>query len=794
MNNYSKSLVLVILPLLLSPLPLLAAGLQFSPSPTITFTQSLTVTASHGIDDGTEGAFIVAWSSANATSCTLYHQRPDGTYNGPQGVSPTPIPWTTGTSGSQSASPYQIGMHHWSIDCTGPGGVTHKAFDHSVVRALNANDDVLLAVQVPSTMDAGKRYQVSITFKNTGTKTWTKTGNYRLGSQNPQDNLMWGIGRAPLPSDVVPGATVTIPFTVTAPSTVGPYNFQWQMLQERIEWFGQKSGNVTVGVTASCTFNGKTIAHGQSVNAYQSQKVAFGQTCISQTRTCTNGALSGSYQYASCTQGPVPLVVGPSSHVVVMEYEAWFNPRMNPQIFATAAYQPTLTSTSTSVGYDSTDPKVIDQHIRWLTDLGVDAIIAEQTNGGPCDYGDAQVCAKLLGSSTHVAEFTANIHAINQGTFNLYPAFEQRGAPIKLIPMVDGQDALMYQPRGDGQTPFDVQMGAYYQRVTQYPDLSVIYQGKPLLLVYLGAGQNPSDPKSVYNQAQTAIQKWQNRFTIRMMAGLIDSQSFLWNKAWGVGGIREVNPTYQIWTWIDRYNPRYNLLPSYTMAGGRVEAFTVTSAVGGTYGEGANTWNAADATLYHNGATLSAFFGLAHQLDPIFLIFNQFNEYAAPDEGVDIEHSNDIEPTKQWGTAKFDVAKQNLQTYRTGNAQVIPPVFADPKTSFFTSLYNCILGRNPDPVGLRGWVGVTSTTSISYFYKSFFGSAEYVSRATTNQIYTQQLFQCVLGRTGSAQDITVWANAVASTSRASALDSILGSSEFRTFYGKFIQTQTGFTW
>lgn len=50
----------------------------------------------------------------------------------------------------------------------------------------------------------------------------------------------------------------------------------------------------------SCTFNNQTIAHGASVAAYQAQSVAYGQTCAQQTRTCTNGTLSGSYAYTSC--------------------------------------------------------------------------------------------------------------------------------------------------------------------------------------------------------------------------------------------------------------------------------------------------------------------------------------------------------------------------------------------------------------------------------------------------------------------------------------------------------------
>lgn len=61
--------------------------------------------------------------------------------------------------------------------------------------------------------------------------------------------------------------------------------------------------NCNVGVAASCQFNGRAVAHGESVVAFQQSTVAFGSTCSSQTRTCNNGALSGSYGYASCAAG-----------------------------------------------------------------------------------------------------------------------------------------------------------------------------------------------------------------------------------------------------------------------------------------------------------------------------------------------------------------------------------------------------------------------------------------------------------------------------------------------------------
>ncbi|HEX3130249.1 MAG TPA: hypothetical protein VH394_23135, partial [Thermoanaerobaculia bacterium] len=55
--------------------------------------------------------------------------------------------------------------------------------------------------------------------------------------------------RVELPAAVAPGGEVTLNFTVTAPATPGTYNFQGQMVQECVTWFGDFTPNVGVTVT-----------------------------------------------------------------------------------------------------------------------------------------------------------------------------------------------------------------------------------------------------------------------------------------------------------------------------------------------------------------------------------------------------------------------------------------------------------------------------------------------------------------------------------------------------------------
>lgn len=62
----------------------------------------------------------------------------------------------------------------------------------------------------------------------------------------------------------------------------------------------------TVRAGLLCYMNGQTVTHGSTVTAYLLPSVSYGRSCTSQSRTCTNGVLSGSYQFHSCTVEPMP--------------------------------------------------------------------------------------------------------------------------------------------------------------------------------------------------------------------------------------------------------------------------------------------------------------------------------------------------------------------------------------------------------------------------------------------------------------------------------------------------------
>lgn len=105
--------------------------------------------------------------------------------------------------------------------------------------------------------------RISITMKNTGTTTWKTGGSYYLKDltgnnwSDPPDVVLL--------SDVLPGQSFPIAFTINAPPTPGTYNFQWRMYQKAFfpnGLFGQETSNKPIIVEGtppepqSCTTPG----------------------------------------------------------------------------------------------------------------------------------------------------------------------------------------------------------------------------------------------------------------------------------------------------------------------------------------------------------------------------------------------------------------------------------------------------------------------------------------------------------------------------------------------------------
>jgi len=148
-------------------------------------------------------------------------------------------------SGLQPSTTY-----FYRIKAFNSAGESTYSNEASAITSPAATDNAAFVSQtIQSTLIQGQLASASVTMTNTGTSTWA-AGTYYLGSQNPQSNNTWGLNRVNLTSAVSPGGQATFPFNVTAPTSAGTYNFQWQMARDGGGVFGSMSTNLSIVVNA----------------------------------------------------------------------------------------------------------------------------------------------------------------------------------------------------------------------------------------------------------------------------------------------------------------------------------------------------------------------------------------------------------------------------------------------------------------------------------------------------------------------------------------------------------------
>ena len=122
---------------------------------------------------------------------------------------------------------------------------------------------------IPSIMNAGQTYTVSITMKNSGSMTWNEAGKIRLGGigDGTGDAGKFGSTRIAIPAgtSVKPGAQYTFTFRMTAPLKAGSYTPKYRMVWEEHQWFGaqapqpiQVQGQLSVSSGPSAQFTAST--------------------------------------------------------------------------------------------------------------------------------------------------------------------------------------------------------------------------------------------------------------------------------------------------------------------------------------------------------------------------------------------------------------------------------------------------------------------------------------------------------------------------------------------------------
>jgi len=122
------------------------------------------------------------------------------------------------------------------------------------------------------------------------------SGSYGSQSCNTKCCLPWG-------GEIANGASRTAYSTATV-GCGGSCSSQTRTCSGTTLTGSYNYASCSVSACAGCSLPwGGSIGNGASVTAYQNSSVACGSSCNSQTRTCTNGSLSGSYANSGCSVG-----------------------------------------------------------------------------------------------------------------------------------------------------------------------------------------------------------------------------------------------------------------------------------------------------------------------------------------------------------------------------------------------------------------------------------------------------------------------------------------------------------
>lgn len=363
-----------------------------------------------------------------------------------------------------------------------------------------------------------------------------------------------------------------------------------------------------------------------------------------------------------------------SGSVVVLEYEAWFGPLA--ATFQGAEAMPILQSKDMQAiggGYDSTDPHVIAQHLKWMEYMGVDAATADVSNNVGCIFSTGAPSPKFCRPANE--SFRKSNRVIRDNTGNLYPAWSKLRSPIKLIPLLGCLSRLDLHKGRDGKSGFQKEIEYFGRLMEQYPELSETYARHPLMLVYVGT---PVDP-AILQGAKSVLREsgLDTQYTFRIVGGYLDAQPTFWaDPSRTPDGLTEIAPRYGFWSYVDRYKPEFGYYPTYSVIPGTdaAENLTVSIATAGHRGWGCPRPHKICpdvATRYgptgHRYVTLESYMKLAAQLRPAFLLVHQFNEFVTPDEGWNAQTSDDSEPTQMphgWGYSGIDAVREAISSYR----------------------------------------------------------------------------------------------------------------------------------
>jgi hypothetical protein len=154
------------------------------------------------------------------------------------------------TNGVISGTPTTIGTSTFTVKVTDAlSASAQKTLSIDVIAPPSGFDSQFVSQNVPTKMDPGQSFFATIKWVNTSEKSWSGSSGFAIVSQNPANNVNWGGDIVPwLNLPIAPGEQMTLVFQANAPAHAGVYNFQWQLFEQGVGFFGEMSANVSITV------------------------------------------------------------------------------------------------------------------------------------------------------------------------------------------------------------------------------------------------------------------------------------------------------------------------------------------------------------------------------------------------------------------------------------------------------------------------------------------------------------------------------------------------------------------
>lgn len=281
---------------------------------------------------------VLRWTSQNASTCSGTGFTTNGASSGSLPVLPTQTTLYSVTCGSGSDSKTLTVAQPPTATITSSLGTSIKVGQSTTIHATftpGAND-TLSADNIDSPLGTGLGASTNPDASKDITFAPSAAGSYSFYARAQTPYFPWATYNSVTVSAVMnPAPTCTVSLSPSSYNAPGSATLTYSSTNATSFYINSvgyvgASGSITVSPSATTNYGGSvsgpggsstcpatltvhpycttpwgtTVTHGGNVTAYQAVTVAYGSSCTSQIRTCSDGSLSGSFQYSSCSVNP----------------------------------------------------------------------------------------------------------------------------------------------------------------------------------------------------------------------------------------------------------------------------------------------------------------------------------------------------------------------------------------------------------------------------------------------------------------------------------------------------------